>query len=194
MARSNIMAPLAGLLVLAVLVVGGYMLFNGNDNTAKDSMAATQQASATETEKPKKTTIVDAAAANPDFSTLVTAVKAADLVPALSGDAKLTVFAPSNAAFDKLPAGTVDTLVQPENKETLKGILTYHVVEGAVLSSQLQNGQVVKTLNGGELTVSIEGNMVYIVDAKGGKAMVTKADMKIDNGVIHAIDSVLMPS
>jgi uncharacterized surface protein with fasciclin (FAS1) repeats len=197
MANSNKTAGIVGIVLLAVVVGGALLLFNGNSDN--ETASATQPATSTSqaeqsSDMTQKTTIVDAAAANPDFSTLVTAVKAADLVTALSGDAKLTVFAPTNAAFNKLPAGTVETLVQPANKETLKGILTYHVVEGEVLSSQLTNGQVVKTLNGGSLTVTIENGSVYLTDAKGGRSMVTQADMKVDNGVIHAIDTVVMPS
>lgn len=191
MARSNMTAGIVGAVVLVAVIVGALAVFGGDDK-AKDNAAATSKTSMQAEQE--KTTIVDAAAANADFSTLVTAVKAADLTAALSGDEKLTVFAPTNAAFEKLPAGTVDTLVKPESKETLKSILTYHVVSGEVLSEQLTDGQVVKTLNGAELTVSMENGSVYIVDAKGGRAMVTKADMKVDNGVIHAIDSVLMPS
>lgn len=193
MGRSKLMAGIGAFVVLAVLVVGAAFLMGGNDSGDQQNAAATQQAAATDEAAPKSNTIVDAAAANPDFSTLVTAVKAAGLVETLSGDAKLTVFAPSNDAFAKLPAGTVETLVKPENKATLTSILTYHVVEGEVLSSRLQDGQVVKTVNGAELTIHLEAGSVYITDAKGGRAMVTKADMKVDNGVIHAIDSVLMP-
>lgn len=192
MARLTMGAGLGILAVLAVLVIGGIALMGGGENE-QNSAAATQPAS-TQEEQTKTNTIVDAASANADFSTLVTAVKAADLATALSADTKMTVFAPSNAAFEKLPAGTVETLVKPENKEMLKGILTYHVIDGEVLSGQLQNGQRVKTLNGAELTITLENGSVYITDAKGGRAMVTQADMKVDNGVIHAIDSVLMPS
>lgn len=193
MGKSKLMIGIGAFVVLALLVVGASALMGGNDSGEKQNASATQQAAASEEAAPKSNTIVDAAAANPDFSTLVTAVKAAGLTETLSGDKKLTVFAPSNDAFAKLPAGTVETLVKPENKATLTSILTYHVVEGEVLSNQLQDGQVVKTVNGAELTVHLENGSVYITDAKGGRAMVTKADMKVDNGVIHAIDSVLMP-
>lgn len=196
MARSGITAGIGGALAAIALVVG-LVFFLGNRDSDQKSASATQDTTASimqeSQDKQMKTTIVDAAAASPDFSTLVTAVKAADLTGPLTGDKKLTVFAPTNSAFEKLPAGTIDTLVQPENKQALASILTYHVVEGEVLSGQLANGQVVKTLNGAELTVSLGDGMIYLTDTKGGRAMVTKADMKVDNGVIHAIDKVVMP-
>lgn len=145
-------------------------------------------------------TIVDVAAGNDAFSTLVTAVKAADLAGALSGTGPFTVFAPTNEAFAKLPAGTVDTLVKPENKAALAGVLTYHVVAGKVhaadLVAQIQAGggtAALTTLAGGTLTATIDGDAVVLTDAKGGKANVVMADVKASNGVIHAIDAVAMP-
>ena len=144
--------------------------------------------------------IVDNAVTSPDHTTLVAAVKAAGLVETLAGPGPFTVFAPVNAAFDKLPAGTVETLVKPENKEMLTGILTYHVVSGtydaAKLSEQIKAGNgkaMLKTVAGGDLTASMEGADVIITDAKGGKSKVTIADVRQSNGVIHVIDAVLMP-
>lgn len=148
----------------------------------------------------KEKNIVENASNSKDHTTLVAAVKAADLVETLSGAGPFTVFAPTNAAFDKLPAGTVDTLLKPENKDKLKGILTYHVVAGkfdatAVADAIKQgNGKaVLKTVNGEELTASMDGANVIITDAKGNKATVTTADVYQSNGVIHVIDTVLMP-
>ena len=140
-------------------------------------------------------TIVDVAAANSTFSTLVTAVKAADLVGTLSGTGPFTVFAPTNAAFAKLPAGTVETLVKPENKATLVNILTYHVVSGAVMAADVVklDGKAVKTVQGGELTVGVKDGKVTLTDANKGVANVTAVDVKASNGVIHVIDAVLMP-
>lgn len=145
-------------------------------------------------------TIVDIALANAAFSTLVTAIKAADLVGPLSGPGPLTVFAPTNDAFAKLPAGTVDNLVKPDNKAALTGVLTYHVVSGEVtaadLAQQIQAGggkAALTTMAGGTLTASIEDDAVVLTDAKGGKARVVVADVKAANGVIHAIDTVAMP-
>lgn len=145
-------------------------------------------------------TIVDIAAGNPDFSTLVTAVKAADLAATLSGPGPFTVFAPTNAAFGKLPAGTVETLVQPANKGTLTSILTYHVVPGRypaarILSAIRQGGGSAKltTVQGGTLTARLDGGTVVLTDAKGGTSRVAATDVNGSNGVIHVIDTVVMP-
>lgn len=191
--------PLAiGVLVVMAIAGGALIVANRSDDTAKDTAASSQTQNQSTTAPAAtpvaKNTIVDVAAGNASFSTLVTAVKAADLVSTLSDTSKqYTVFAPTNDAFSKLPAGTVNTLVMPENKATLTGVLTYHVVEGKVMANQLSNGQTIKTVNGGSLTVSIMDNTVTLTDAKGGKAMVTKADITADNGVVHIIDAVLMP-
>ncbi len=131
--------------------------------------------------------IVQIASGNKDFSTLVAAVVAAGLAETLSGYGPFTVFAPTNEAFAKLPAGTVQELIKPENKERLAAILTYHVVAGKALSSDLSDGQLIKTVNGQEVTVSIGDNV------KVNGAVVTTADLEASNGVIHVIDSVIMP-
>ncbi|MFD2909650.1 fasciclin domain-containing protein [Flavobacterium ardleyense] len=145
-------------------------------------------------------TIVDVAVANADFSTLVTAVKAADLVETLSSEGPFTVFAPNNAAFDKLPAGTVDGLLKPESIEKLKSVLTYHVVAGnfdaaAVVDAiNKNNGKYsVTTVQGGTIVLSLKDGNVMLTDANGGTAMVILADVAASNGVIHAIDTVVMP-
>lgn len=145
-------------------------------------------------------TIVENAVNSKDHTTLVAAVKAAGLVEALSGPGPFTVFAPTNAAFAKLPAGTVETLVKPENKATLASILTYHVVPGKVSAAQLiglikkGGGKAeLKTLNGGILTARVVGGKVVLTDAKGGTATVTQADVNQSNGVIHVTDSVSIP-
>jgi uncharacterized surface protein with fasciclin (FAS1) repeats len=104
------------------------------------------------------------------------------------------VFAPTNAAFDALPAGTLDTLLKPESKDQLKAILTYHVVSGKVMAADLKDGQVVATVQGAELTVSLMDGKVYLTDAKGNKVMVEQADVPADNGVVHVISGVLLPS
>jgi uncharacterized surface protein with fasciclin (FAS1) repeats len=145
--------------------------------------------------------IIENAVNSADHTTLVAAVKAADLVGALSGPGPFTVFAPTNAAFAKLPAGTVETLVKPENKGTLTGILTYHVVSGRVSAAQLiemikQGGGMAEltTLNGAKLTARVMGGKVVLTDGKGGKATVTQADVFQSNGVIHVTDSVSLPA
>ncbi|HQZ94784.1 MAG TPA: fasciclin domain-containing protein [Pyrinomonadaceae bacterium] len=145
-------------------------------------------------------TIVDIAVGSPDHTTLVAAVKAADLVGTLQGAGPFTVFAPVNAAFEKLPAGTVATLLKPENKAMLANILTYHVVAGnldskaVVAAIKKGNGKVeLTTVSGGKLWAMMDGKNVALKDEKGGKATVTAVDLKGSNGVIHVIDSVVLP-
>jgi uncharacterized surface protein with fasciclin (FAS1) repeats len=133
-------------------------------------------------------TVVDIAIGSPDHTTLVAAVQAAGLVETLQGDGPFTVFAPTNAAFDALPAGTVEGLLKPEAKADLTSILTYHVVAGNVMSSDLSDGQMVTTLNGKQLKVSIKDGKVMI-----GGATVIAADLEGSNGVVHVIDKVLLP-
>jgi uncharacterized surface protein with fasciclin (FAS1) repeats len=138
--------------------------------------------------------IIQNAVNSKDHTTLVAAVKAAGLVETLEGKGPFTVFAPTNAAFGKLPAGTVDTLVKPENKATLTKILTYHVVAGKLEASSLTDGKKLKTVEGEELTVKKSGDKVMIVDAKGGSSTVTISNVNQSNGVIHVVDTVLMPA
>ena len=145
-------------------------------------------------------TIVDVAVGNPDFSTLVAAVKAAGLVETLSGEGPFTVFAPTNAAFEKLPAGTVDGLLKPENLAKLKGLLTYHVVSGkfdaATVIDAITKGKgkhTVTTVQGGKIDLSLKDGKVVLTDANGKSSVVVIADVAASNGVIHAIDTVVMP-
>ncbi len=146
-------------------------------------------------------TIVETAVGSPDHTTLVAAVQAAGLVDTLSSTGPFTVFAPVNAAFAKLPAGTVDTLLKPENKATLAKILTYHVVAGKVsaaeLISMIKAGggkATLTTVSGGKLTAAIMGGKVMLTDEKGGMATVTQADLMGTNGVIHVTDTVSLPN
>jgi len=145
--------------------------------------------------------IVENAVNSPDHTTLVAAVKAAGLVGTLESAGPFTVFAPVNEAFAKLPAGTVDTLLKPENKDQLVKILTYHVVAGKIGSKELVkmikagHGKAeLKTVEGGTLTATLSGGKVMLTDEKGGMATVTIADVYQSNGVIHVIDSVLLPN
>ncbi|HEX8327104.1 MAG TPA: fasciclin domain-containing protein [Hymenobacter sp.] len=138
--------------------------------------------------------IVDNAVGSSDHTTLVAAVKAASLVETLKSAGPFTVFAPSNSAFDKLPAGTVNSLVTPEMKPTLTKVLTYHVVPGRLTADQLTNGQVLTTVEGEQLTVMKSGSSVMLKDAKGGTATVTIPNVISSNGVTHVIDTVLMPA
>ncbi|NDP26222.1 MAG: fasciclin domain-containing protein [Flavobacterium sp.] len=144
--------------------------------------------------------IIENAVNSKDHTTLVAAVKAADLVATLQGKGPFTVFAPTNAAFDKLPKGTVETLLKPENKKMLQTILTYHVVAGKMNSMaiakaiKMGSGKAsLKTVSGGTLTAWMKGKKLYITDEKGGMSEVTIANVNQSNGVIHVVNKVLLP-
>jgi len=144
--------------------------------------------------------IIENAVNSKDHTTLVAAVKAGGLVETLSSAGPFTVFAPTNAAFDKLPPGTVDTLLKPEKKADLAKVLTYHVVAGKLSAADLTkkakaNGgkATLKTVQGEDLTVSLDGSKVFVTDASGNKSQVTIADVNQSNGVIHVVDTVLLP-
>lgn len=147
-------------------------------------------------------TIVSVAQGNEDFSTLVTAVQAGGLVETLNGDGPFTVFAPTNDAFAKLPEGTLETLTAAENQSQLAGILTYHVVAGETMSGDLvtlleeagEEGVELTTVSGGTLTANLVDGNVVLTDANGGTATVVTTDVDASNGVIHVIDTVLMPA
>ena len=145
-------------------------------------------------------TVVDIALGSKDHSTLVAAVKAAGLVETLQSAGPFTVFAPVNAAFGKLPAGTVETLLKPENKSTLTKVLTYHVIAGnldaaAVVKAITDGGgkAAVKTVSGGTLTASLKDGKVILTDENGGVATVVATDLKAENGLVHVIDTVVLP-
>jgi uncharacterized surface protein with fasciclin (FAS1) repeats len=145
--------------------------------------------------------IVDNAVNSADHTTLVAAVKAADLVATLKGKGPFTVFAPTNAAFEKLPAGTVEMLLKPENKATLSKVLTYHVVAGRMdsksIAKAIKKGKgtaTLKTVSGGRLMAMMSGNDLILRDEKGGTSRVTIGDVYQSNGVIHVVDTVLMPN
>ena len=171
----------------ALLVACG----SDDNDTATTEAPATSEAPSTEapmgTEAPAAEDIVAIASANEDFSTLVAAVSAAGLVETLQGEGPFTVFAPTNAAFDALPAGLVDKLLMPENKDVLVKILTYHVVSGAIMAADVTAGDV----------ASVEGGMIAVTTNDGGVqvngASVVSADIVASNGVIHVIDAVILP-
>jgi uncharacterized surface protein with fasciclin (FAS1) repeats len=180
---------------------------NATNTTNTNSMSNTNAAKM-ESDNPmvggapmlKTKDIIDNAVNSKDHTTLVAAVKAAGLVDTLKGAGPFTVFAPTNAAFEKLPKGTVDTLLKPESKATLSKILTYHVVAGkqdaASIAKAIEEGKgkaTFKTVSGGTLTAMMEGKDVILTDEKGGKSKVTIADVMQSNGVIHVVDTVLMP-
>ena len=166
--------------------------------TTEDTMMADQMAN----DDMATGTIVEVAQGNPDFSTLVSTVTSADLGATLSGTGPYTVFAPTNAAFEKVPQATRDELMSPAGQQDLSNILTYHVVEGnvdaATLTQAIQDagadGYTITTVNGGTLTAMMDGDNVVLRDAAGNTATVTQTDVDASNGVIHAIDTVLMPS
>ncbi|MCV0382354.1 MAG: fasciclin domain-containing protein [Erythrobacter sp.] len=167
------------------------------DTVTDDTAMADQMANDTAAEG----TIVDVATANPDFSTLVSAIQSAQLGNTLSGTGPYTVFAPTNAAFEKVPQATRDELMSPAGREDLSNILTYHVVEGETNAAALQQaiegagdaGYTITTVNGATLTAMMDGGNVVLRDAAGNTATVTQTDVDASNGVIHAIDTVLMP-
>jgi uncharacterized surface protein with fasciclin (FAS1) repeats len=184
------------------------LLFASCANTKKENTMTTDSESTVVEESQEmamsdtevQPNIVEVAVGNENFSTLVAAVKAAGLVETLSGNGPFTVFAPTNDAFGKLPEGTVENLLKPENKSTLTGILTYHVVSGNYGASAVidainkNNGKfTVNTVNGGPITLSLKDGKVMLTDANGGMSTVIMADVAASNGVIHAIDSVVMP-
>ncbi len=149
----------------------------------------------------KSKDIIDNAVNSADHTTLVAAVKAAGLVDTLKSKGPFTVFAPVNSAFEALPAGTVETLLKPENKDTLTKVLTYHVLAGnfdsqSIVKAITKGGGKAsfKTVSGGTLTAMLDGSKVVLMDEKGGRATVTIADVKQSNGVIHVIDAVVLPN
>ena len=162
---------------------------SSSDTDASDAAATTSAAAPTASASDAATpgTIVEVASANPDFSTLVAAVKAAGLVETLSGTGPFTVFAPTDEAFAALPAGLLDKLLLPANKETLTKILTYHVLSSKVMAADVKAGKVA-TVEGSEVTIATDGGV------KVDKATVTSTDVAASNGVVHVIDKVLVPS
>jgi uncharacterized surface protein with fasciclin (FAS1) repeats len=175
---------------VSVLVFGSIMFVACNNAETKPAEpTAKEDAPKADTIKPEAPKdVVDVAIGSADHTTLVEAVKAAGLVETLKGAGPFTIFAPTNAAFSALPAGTVEGLLKPEKKADLTKILTFHVVSGSVKAADLKDGQKVKTLQGEELTVSIKDGKVKINGAN-----VTAADLTGSNGVIHVIDAVLLP-
>ncbi|HBT09961.1 MAG TPA: beta-Ig-H3/fasciclin [Leeuwenhoekiella sp.] len=194
-------------LVLSMAVIASIAFTSCKDNeknTSEETMTEEEMAMettdvSTEATMPEQETIAEIAMGNEDFSTLVTAVKAAGLAETLNSEGPFTVFAPTNAAFDKLPEGTVSTLVEPANKEKLAGILKYHVVSGEYMAADVvkaindnDGSFTIPTVQGGELTATLEGENVILTDAAGNKSTVIMTDVDASNGVIHAIDAVVM--
>ena len=173
---------------------------NTRDTMSASAMAASDNPMVGGAAMLRSRDIIDNAVNSADHTTLVAAVKAAGLVATLKGPGPFTVFAPTNAAFGKLPAGTVDSLLKPEMKGTLTSVLTYHVVAGRfdapAIAARIKTGggkATLKTVQGESLTARMNGSGIVLVDSKGGSANVTTANVYQSNGVIHVIDSVLMP-
>ncbi len=173
---------------------------NTRDTRSAGAMAASDNPMVGGAEMLRSRDIIDNAVNSADHTTLVAAVKAAGLVDTLKGAGPFTVFAPTNAAFGKLPAGTVESLLKPEMKGTLTSVLTYHVVagrlDGPAIAARIKAGggkATLKTVQGESLTARMNGSGIVLVDSKGGSANVTTANVYQSNGVIHVIDSVLMP-
>ena len=175
-------------LILAGSLLTTSLLWNACSAPKQESSEETTVEVMETTPVETSNTVVDIAIGSPDHTTLVAAVQAAGLVETLSGEGPFTVFAPTNAAFASLPAGTLEDLLKPENKDKLTGILTFHVVSGKAMSTDLSDGQEVVTVNGQSLKVSIKDGKVMI-----GDATVTAADLEGSNGVVHVIDKVLLP-
>lgn len=192
----NLLMLFAFLGLFSLAACGG-----GAENTAADSATTTEEPEATpEPEMEATPTIVGVASENGNFTTLVAAVQAAGLVETLNGDGPFTVFAPVDAAFDKLPDGTVAGLLKPESKEALTSILTYHVVAGeykaedVIAAINSNNGSfTIPTVQQGTLTATLENGKVILTDKKGNKSTVVTTDVDASNGVIHVIDTVVMP-
>ncbi len=188
----NITKKLLFTIALASTTLAGTAAFSNHHKMANPTVGGAAM-------YPAKT-IAENASAAPNLTTLVAAVKAAGLVETLASPGPFTVFAPTNAAFEKLPEGTVATLVKPENKATLTKILTYHVVAGKLTASDIISAikagggkASLTTVAGEKLTARMSGNSVVITDAKGGQSTVTTVDVMQSNGVVHVIDSVLLP-
>lgn len=180
--------------VVSVKTAGGKVSLNGSSNVVKTDIEASNGVihvidSVILPPAKSDPNIVEVAVSNPDFSTLVAAVKAAGLVETLAGTGPFTVFAPTNAAFSKLPAETLSNLLKPENKEQLTSILKYHVVSGKVMANQVVELKAAKTVQGQSVSIAVEGGKVFL----NGQTQVVKTDVAAGNGVIHVIDTVLLP-
>lgn len=183
------------LLIIAIILIGigvaAYWFFvvQSNSDSSQNSDTTVSQA-----EKPASNKdVVALAAENATLSTFSDVLAPTSLNDTLKGDGPYTVLAPSNAAFAALPSGTLERLQKPESASILADIINYHVIPGSLLSSDITDGQKIKTLNGQEVVASVQGTNIYFTDAKGQKALVTKSDIKAKNGVIHIINGVLLP-
>jgi uncharacterized surface protein with fasciclin (FAS1) repeats len=194
MRRAPFLIATAAASVLFLAACGGDDETTSSTSSSPSSPSTAQATPPPAEDSPASTeTITEIVAGTPEFSTLLAAVEAAGLAETLSGDGPFTVFAPTDAAFAELPAGTLDTLLQPENKDQLAAILTYHVVPAEVMAADVKAGEV-PTVNSAPFTVALDGQAVEITDGQGNQANVIATDVDASNGVIHVIDSVLLPA
>lgn len=191
MNKKIIILAVIALLIIAVSAFSyWFFVLNNSDNTSANEVQNTEsQASKPASNKDISELIADTS----NLSTFNTILTSTGVVATLKGDGPYTVFAPTNSAFNALPSGTLERLQKTENNGQLTNIAKYHVAAGSLLASQLTNGQKIKTTSDQEVVVSLADSNVYIIDAKGGKALVTKSDIKAKNGVIQTIDAVLLP-
>ncbi len=187
-------------LLMSSFLVATACVENNKDGAKSETDKVTTEKTTDPVAEKQTATIVGVAVANENFTTLVAAVKAAGLVETLNGKGPFTVFAPLNSAFDKLPKGTVEGLLKPESKDALAGLLTYHVVAGEFKAADVvkaikdnKGSFAITTVQGGTLTASIVDGGVVLTDANGNTSKVVLTDVAASNGVIHAIDSVVMP-
>ena len=189
MRRAPILMATAAASVLLLAACG-----DDDEATSSSSSPATAEATPPADDSPASSeTITEIVAGNPEFSTLLAAVEAAGLAETLSGDGPFTVFAPTDAAFAELPAETLEALLQPANQDQLAAILTYHVVPAEVMAADVEAGEV-PTVNSAPFTVALDGGGVEITDGQGNQANVVETDIDASNGVVHVIDSVLLPA
>jgi uncharacterized surface protein with fasciclin (FAS1) repeats len=184
------------LLILAILIIAGsifaywFFVINTSDNSQPNEVQNTES----QVDKPASTkNIAELIDDNTKLSTFTDVLKTSGVAETLKGEGPYTVFAPSNEAFNALPSGTLDRLLKPVYSSQLTSITKYHATVGSLLASQLTNGQKIKTINDQELVMSLDGTNVYVIDAKGDKALITKSDIKAKNGVIHIVNTVLLP-
>lgn len=186
-------------MTLALLVGTAALVQAQTQNTAarSDSASTTTTGAAPTALKPGGTTgkdLIISAARSANHTTLFRLMRVSGLTEQASSKGPFTVFAPTNEAFDKLPAGTLDELTKPAGKAKLTKVLAYHVVRGKIKAEQLQDGQTLRTVTGGVLTVDKEGDVITITDGSGNTATINQADIEATNGIVHSVDAVLMPA
>jgi uncharacterized surface protein with fasciclin (FAS1) repeats len=190
MSKKTIVLIIVGIVLIGLGVFAyWFFIIQSNSEDSKGQQTTQSEASKPASDKDVASLLGSTGSA----STFYGVLKTANLLSAIQGQGPFTIIAASNSAFNALPSGTLDRLQKPENIAPLTSIMNYHIISGSLLTSQLTNGQKIKTTNGQELLVSIDGNNIYFVGAKGDKALVTKADIKAQNGVIHITDTVLLP-